>query len=149
MGLLLQVREKLWIGSAGEARARVNVRLVGGKDASHSFRLLLNKPTAIVGREQVVFLTAIVDDEVLDARVQQLQLGVLVLSVWPATMSAFDFALTLWTARRSALTLDEGQSLTVQITHALQSWWGYVVSEQAYSLDNCLWIVVSSLSHVV
>jgi hypothetical protein len=64
-------------------------------------------------------------------------------------MPALDFALTLQTARRAALTLDEGQSLTVRIAHALQSWQGYVVSEQAHGLDNRLWIIVGSLCHVV
>jgi hypothetical protein len=39
-------------------------------------------------------------------------------------MPAFDFALTLRTARRATLTLDEGQSLAIQIAHALQYWWG-------------------------
>jgi hypothetical protein len=123
--------------------------VVGGKDALHSFCLLLNEPVAIVGREQVVFLTAIIDVEVLDARVQQLQLGALVLEMWTTTMPALDFALILRTARHATLTLDEGQSLTVRITHALQSWRGYVVSEQAHGLDNGLWIVVGSLRRVI
>ena len=81
--LFLQVREKLRIGSAGVTCAHVNVRVVGRKDASHSLCLLLNEPVAIVGREQAVFLIAIVDVEVLDACVQQLQLqlGALVLEV--------------------------------------------------------------------
>ncbi len=127
--LFLQVREKLRIGSAGVTCARVDVRVVGGKDASHSFCLLLNESVAIFGREQVVFLVAIVNVEVLDTRVQQLQLRALILEVRPATMPAFDFTLTLRTAQRAALTLDEGQSLSVQIVHALQSWQGYVVSE--------------------
>ncbi len=69
-------------------------------------------------------LAAIINVEVLDARVQQLQLGALVLEVRPATMPALDFALTLWTARRATLTLDESQSLTARIAHALQSWRG-------------------------
>ena len=94
-----------------------------------SFCLLLNKPVAIVGQEQTVFLVAIIDVEVLDARVQQLQLGALALEVRPATMLAFDFAFTLWTVRHAALTLDKGQSLTIRIEHALQSWRGYVVGE--------------------
>ena len=64
-------------------------------------------------------------------------------------MPALDFALTLRTARRAALTLDEGQSLTVRIARALQSWRGYIVSEQAQGLDNRLWVVVGFLCHVV
>jgi hypothetical protein len=76
-----------------------------------------------------VFLAAIVDVEVLDASVQQLQLGAIALEVRPATMPAFDFTLTLRTMRHAALTLDEGQSLAVWIAHALQSWRGYVVGE--------------------
>jgi hypothetical protein len=36
--------------------------------------------------------------------------------VQPATMPALDFALALQTARHATLTLDEGQSLTIQIT---------------------------------
>ena len=92
--------------------------MVGGKDVSHSFHLLLNEPAAIVGREQAVFIVAIVDVEVLDARVQQLQLGALALEVQPTTMPAFDFALTLRTALCAALTLDEGQSLTARIAQA-------------------------------
>jgi len=145
----LQVREKLRIESAGVTRAHVDVRVVGGKDASHSFCLLLNEPVAIVGQEQVVFLVAIVDVEVLDARVQQLQLGALALEVRSTTMPALDFTLTLRTTRCAILTLDEGQFLTVRIAHALQSWRGYVVSEQVHGLDNCLRIVVGSLLHVV
>jgi len=105
--LFLQVREKPRTGSAGVTSARVDVRVEGGNDALYSSCLLLNKTIAIVGREQVVFLVAINDVEVLDARVQQLQLGALVLEVQPATMPAFDFTHTLWTARRAALTLDE------------------------------------------
>ncbi len=117
----------------------------------HSFRLILNEPVAIVGREQIVFLAAIVDVEVLNARVQQLHLGALALEVRPATMPAFDFTITLWTTRCAALTLDEGQSLAVRIAHALQlqSWRGYIVGEQANGLDNCLQIVVGSLCHVL
>ncbi len=84
--LFLQVREKLQIRSAGVTRARVNICVVGGKNASHSFCLLLNKPVAIVFQEQVVFFVAIVDVEVLDARVQQNQLGALVLEVRPTAM---------------------------------------------------------------
>ena len=64
-------------------------------------------------------------------------------------MPALDFALTLQTARRAAITLDEGQSLTIRIARALQSWRGYVVSEQAQGLDKCLWVVIISLCHVV
>ena len=67
----------LRIGSAGVTCVRVNLRVVGGKNAPHSFHLLLNEPVAIVCREQVVFLAAIVNVEVLNARVQQLQLGAL------------------------------------------------------------------------
>ena len=96
-----------------------------------------------------MFLAAILNVEVLDARVQQLQLGELALEVRPATMPAFDFALTLWNVRRAALTLDEGQSLAVRITHALLSQRGYVVGEQVHGLDNCLWIIVGSLRHVI
>ena len=66
----------------------------------HSFCLLLNKPVSIIGREQVVFLAAIINVEDLDARVQQLQLGALVLKERPTTMPAFDFTLTLWTPHR-------------------------------------------------
>jgi hypothetical protein len=71
-----------------------------------------------------MILVAIIDVEVLDACVQQLQLRALVLEVLPATMPPFDFALTLRTARHAALTLEKGQSLTVRIAQALQSWWG-------------------------
>ena len=99
--LFLQVRENLRIGSAGVARACVDVRVVGGKDASHSVHLLLNEPVAIVDQEQVVFLAAIVNVEVLDARVQQLQFGALVLEMWTATMPALDFAFTLQTTRHA------------------------------------------------
>jgi hypothetical protein len=91
--------------------------------------MLLNKPVAIVGREQTVFLAAIVNVEVLDARVQQFQLGALALEVRPATMPALDLTLTLWTTRCADFTLDECQSLAVRIVHALQSWQGYVVGE--------------------
>jgi len=93
--------------------------VVGGKDASHSLCLFLNKPVAIVGREQVVFLVAIVDVEVLDARVQQLELGALALVVRSNTMVTFN--VLLWTSQRTTLTLDESQSLAIQIAHRLQS----------------------------
>ena len=92
------------------------------------FCLLLNKPVAIVGRKQTVFLAAIVNVEVLDARVQQLLLGAFALEVRSTTMPAFDFAITLQTMQGAALTLDEGQSLTIRIARTLLSWRGYVVS---------------------
>jgi hypothetical protein len=79
--------------------------------------LPLNEPVAIVCQEQIVFFVAIVDVEVLDARVQQLQLGALVLEMWSTTMPVLNFALTLRNTRRAALT-----PLTIRITHALQSW---------------------------
>ena len=94
-----------------------------------------------------MFLVATVNVEVLDARVQQLQVGALALEVWPATMPAFDFVLPLRTG--ATLTLDDGQSLNVRIARTLLIWRGYVVSEQVQSLDNCLRIVVGSLHHVV
>ncbi len=43
-----------------------------GKDASHSFCLLLDQPEAVVGREQIVFLVAVINVEVLNALVQRL-----------------------------------------------------------------------------
>jgi hypothetical protein len=46
---------------SGVTCARVNIRVVGGKNAPYSFRLLLNEPVAIVCREQVVFLAAAFD----------------------------------------------------------------------------------------
>ena len=147
--LLLQVREKLWIGSDRVACTCVDVHVVGGKYALHSFCLLLNEPMAIIGWEQVVLLVAVVDVEVLDARMQQLQLRTLALEVQPAKMLALDFALAPWTARCAALTVDEGQSLAIWIAHTLQSLRGCVVSEQAHSLDNCVRIVVGSFCRVV
>ena len=145
--LLLQVREELRTESAGVARTRVDVRVVGGKDASHSLHLLLNKPVAIVGREQVVFLIAVIDIEVLDAHVQQLELGALTLVVRSIPMVAFDVLLR--TAQRAALALVEGQSLAIRIAHTLQSWWGYVVSEHVHGLNHRLGIVVDSLCRVI
>jgi hypothetical protein len=135
--LFLQVRENLRIGSAGVARACVDVRMVGGKDTSHSFRLLLNERVAIIDRELVVFLSAIINIEVLDARVQQLQLGALVLEMWTATMPALDFAFTLRTARR-----------------APSPWMKASPSPSGLRTccnlgDNHLRIVVSSLRHVI
>jgi hypothetical protein len=62
-------------------------------------------------------------------------------------MVAFD--VLLWTARRTALTLNEGQSLAIRIAHTLQPWQGYVVGEHAHGLNHGLWIVVSPLCHVV
>ena len=59
------------------------------------------------------------------------------------------FNILLWALRHTGVTLDEGQSLTVWIVHKLQSWWGYVVGEQAHSLDNRLWIVLGSLCHFI
>ena len=67
--------------------------MVGGKDASHSFHLILNKPVAIVSRVQVVFLVAVVDVEVLDAHVQQLELKALILVVQTAAVPALDLTL--------------------------------------------------------
>ena len=67
--------------------------MVGGKDASHSFHLILNKAVGIVSREQVVFLVAVVDVEVLDAHVQQLELKALILVVQTAAVPALDLTL--------------------------------------------------------
>jgi len=94
-----------------------------------------------------VFLAAVVDVEVLNARVQKLQFGALALVVQAVSMEALNVPLR--TTQRAALTLDEGQSLTIRIIHALQSWRGYVVGEQAHGLDNCFWIVVGSLCRVI
>jgi hypothetical protein len=95
----------------------------------------------------VVLIVAVIDVEVLDAQVHQLGLGALVLIVRSAAMVAFNVLLR--TARRAALALNEGQSLTIRITHTLQPWWGYIVGEHAHGLNHRLWIVVSSLRHVV
>jgi len=94
-----------------------------------------------------VFLAAVVDVEVLNARVQQLQFGALALVVRAVSMEALNVPLR--TAQRAALALDEGQSLTIRIAHTLQSWWGYLAGEQAHGLDNCFRIVVGSLCHVI
>ncbi len=61
----------------------------------------------------------------------------------------FPFAFTWLNALHAVRHSNKGQSLTVRITCALQSLLGYVVSEQAQSLDNHLRIVVDSLCHVV
>jgi len=66
-----------------------------------------------------VFLVAVIDVEVLDAHFQQRQLGAIVLEVRPTTMPALNFAIAPQNARRTDLTLDEGQSLAVRIEHAL------------------------------
>ena len=58
-----------------------------------------------------MFLVAIVDVEVLDARVQQLQLGALALEVRPATMPALDFALTLRTWMKASSSPSESLTL--------------------------------------
>lgn len=67
--------------------------MVGGKDASYSFHLILNKPVAIVSREQFVFLVAVIDVEVLDAHVQQLEIKALILVVQTAAVPALDLTL--------------------------------------------------------
>ena len=99
--LLPQIQEEIQVRSAGLAGARVDVHVVEGKDASHSLRLLLNEPVAIVGQEQAVFLVPVVDIEVLDACVQQLELGALVPVVRSAAVPAVDLTLVgavpLWT----------------------------------------------------
>jgi hypothetical protein len=57
------------LGSASVACARINVCVVRGEDALHSFLLLLDETIAIVGREQSVFFLALVNVDVLDAHV--------------------------------------------------------------------------------
>ena len=131
--------KELRVGSAGVVRTRVDVHVVGGKDALHSFCLLLNETVTIIGREQVVFLIRVFNAEVLDAHVQQLELGALVRVVRFAAVPAADLTLVgtvpLPTARRTNPVLDEGQSLlAIQIAHLLQSWWGYLVGEHVYGL---------------
>ncbi len=76
-----------------------------------------------------MFFDAVVDVEVLSALVQQLQFRALALVVWPVAMEALN--VLLWTGWCAALALNEGQSLTIRITRALQSWRGYIVGEQA------------------
>ena len=90
--------------------------------------------------------------DVLDAHVQKLELGALVLVVQPAAVSALDFlvgTVLLWTMQCSALALYKGQSLAIRIACALQPWWGYLVSEYGHSIYHCLGEVVGSLRHVV
>ncbi len=65
--LLLQVQEELRLGHAGVAHACVDVCVVGGKDALHSFCLFLNKPIAIISQEKVALIVAVINVEVLDA----------------------------------------------------------------------------------
>jgi hypothetical protein len=91
--------------------------VVRGIDAVHTFCLLLNKPIASVGQDQVLFLVAVLDVEIMDARIHQLKLGTLVLVVQSTTEPAIDLVLdgtvpprTAW---RAALTLDKGQSLAI------------------------------------
>jgi hypothetical protein len=96
--------------------------MVGGKDASHSFCLLLDQPIAVVGGEQIVFLVAATDVEVLTAGIQCPSLGVFILVMRSATVPVVDLALVgadpLWTARCATLSLDEGQSLTIWVVRA-------------------------------
>ena len=95
-----------------------------------------------------MFLIApVINVEVLDARVQQLELWALALVVWSFAIVAFNVPLR--TAQRAALALDGGQSLAIRIAHTLQSWWGYVVSEHVHGLNHRLGIVVDSLCRVI
>ncbi len=72
MFLFFEVQEKVGVGSASVACAHINVHVVRGEDASHSFLLLLDEAIAIIGREHSVFVVALVDVDVLDTHVQYL-----------------------------------------------------------------------------
>ncbi len=54
------------------ACALINVYMVRGEDALHSFLLLLDEAIAIISREQSVFFVALITIDVLDAHIQYL-----------------------------------------------------------------------------
>ncbi len=73
-----------------------------------------------------------IDVDVLDAGVQQIELGTLVLVVRSAAVPALNFlvgAVSLWTTKRYALALYEDQSLTIWVACVLHPWRGYVAGE--------------------
>jgi hypothetical protein len=68
--LLLHMFEKMGVGRTAVVctLVNVNVHMVGGENASHSFLLLLHKPVTLIGKEQIiVFFVAVVDIDVMDA----------------------------------------------------------------------------------
>jgi hypothetical protein len=54
------------------ACALINVHMVRGEDALHSFLLLLDEAIAIISREQSVFFVALITIDVLNAHIQYL-----------------------------------------------------------------------------
>ena len=150
-----EVLEGALVQSTCVACTRVNEHVVQGKNASHSFLLLLDKGSSIVRREQVVSFIALLDREVLHTMLlvnllQQRTVGLVVSRL--RAVPAYDFRNwgdgAYWLlCSRSAL--DECHSCIPARLRTLQSWWDLVVADQMYGVDHCLGEVIHPLGHVV